>query len=127
MLLDFVEDARQAALRGERPWTEPERRAAIEAAPLKGPASPGIAIWGELLDAPEQGIELTSSYAMTPGASVSGIYLGHPQSRYFSLGKIALDQVEDYAKRKGMSVREIERWLAPNLGYEDEDAAGAAA
>ena len=81
----------------------------------------------EILDAAEQGIELTSSYAMTPGASVSGIYLGHPESRYFSLGKIALDQVEDYAKRKGMSVAEVERWLGPNLGYEDEDAAGAAA
>jgi len=83
----------------------------------------------EILDAPAQGIELTTSYAMTPGASVSGIYLGHPQSRYFSLGKIARDQVEDYAKRKGMTVAEVERWLAPNLGYEDEDAdaSGAAA
>jgi 5-methyltetrahydrofolate--homocysteine methyltransferase len=83
----------------------------------------------ELLGAPEQGIELTESFAMTPGASVSGIYLGHPLSRYFTLGKIALDQVEDYAKRKHMSVAEIERWLGPNLGYEDESErpAGAAA
>ncbi|PRQ00523.1 methionine synthase [Enhygromyxa salina] len=76
----------------------------------------------ELLNATEQGIALTETFAMTPGASVSGIYLGHPDSRYFSLGKIALDQVEDYAKRKRMSVAEIERWLAPNLGYEEEAA-----
>ena len=72
----------------------------------------------ELLDAPAVGIALTESYAMTPGASVSGLYLGHPDSRYFSLGKIGRDQVEDYAARKRMSVAEIERWLAPNLGYE---------
>jgi 5-methyltetrahydrofolate--homocysteine methyltransferase len=81
----------------------------------------------ELLDAPGQGITLTETYAMSPGASVSGIYLGHPQSRYFSLGKIARDQVADYAKRKGMSIAEVERWLAPNIGYEDEGSAGAAA
>jgi 5-methyltetrahydrofolate--homocysteine methyltransferase len=80
----------------------------------------------ELLDAPAQGIALTETYAMTPGASVSGIYLGHPDSRYFSLGKIGRDQVEDYAARKRMSVAEVERWLAPNLGYE-QDAAGEAA
>jgi 5-methyltetrahydrofolate--homocysteine methyltransferase len=79
-----------------------------------------------LLDAPEQGIALTETYAMTPGASVSGIYLGHVDSRYFSLGKIGRDQVEDYAARKRMSIAEVERWLAPNLGYET-DAAGAAA
>ncbi|HVI03075.1 MAG TPA: methionine synthase [Enhygromyxa sp.] len=79
-----------------------------------------------LLDAPAQGIALTETYAMTPGASVSGIYLGHPDSRYFSLGKIGRDQVEDYAARKRMSTDEVERWLAPNLGYE-QDAPGAAA
>src|SRR5690606_32604851 len=79
-----------------------------------------------LLDAPAQGIALTETYAMTPGASVSGIYLGHPDSRYFSLGKIGRDQIEDYARRKRMSVTEVERWLAPNLGYE-ADPAGAAA
>jgi 5-methyltetrahydrofolate--homocysteine methyltransferase len=79
-----------------------------------------------LLDAPAQGITLTESYAMIPGASVSGLYLGHPDSRYFSLGKIGRDQVENYAARKRMSVAEVERWLAPNLGYE-QDAAGAAA
>ncbi|PRQ02214.1 Methionine synthase [Enhygromyxa salina] len=80
----------------------------------------------ELLDAPGQGITLTESFAMTPGASVSGLYLGHPQSRYFTLGRIGRDQVEDYAKRKGMRVAEVERWLGPNLGY-DDDSAGAAA
>jgi 5-methyltetrahydrofolate--homocysteine methyltransferase len=74
----------------------------------------------ELLDAPAQGIHLTESFAMLPGASVSGIYLGHPESRYFTLGKIGRDQVEDYGKRKQMSMAEVERWLGPNLGYEDE-------
>jgi len=63
------------------------------------------------------GIELTDSFAMTPPASVSGIYLGHPESRYFAVGRIGRDQVEDYARRKGLSVEEVERWLAPNLGY----------
>ncbi len=55
---------------------------------------------------------------MWPGSSVSGFYFAHPQSRYFSLGKIDRDQVEDYARRKGMSVTEAERWLGPNLNYE---------
>ncbi len=52
-------------------------------------------------------------------ASVSGFYVGHPQSQYFAVGKLARDQVEDYARRKDMPVAEIERWLAPNLGYDD--------
>ena len=72
----------------------------------------------ELLGASEIGITLTESFAMHPGASVSGIYLAHPQARYFTVGSIGRDQVEDYARRKGMSVAEVERWLAPNLGYE---------
>jgi 5-methyltetrahydrofolate--homocysteine methyltransferase len=71
----------------------------------------------ELLEAPSLGIELTENFAMTPAASVSGIYLAHPRTRYFSVGRIGRDQVEDYARRKGMSVAEVERWLAPNLGY----------
>jgi 5-methyltetrahydrofolate--homocysteine methyltransferase len=54
---------------------------------------------------------------MVPGASVSGIYLAHPQSRYFSVGRIGRDQVEDYAARKGMPLDDVERWLRPNLGY----------
>jgi len=52
-----------------------------------------------------------------PASSVSGFYLAHPQAKYFGLGKIGKDQVEDYAKRKGVSVEDAERWLAPNLGY----------
>ncbi|HWB78136.1 MAG TPA: methionine synthase [Nannocystaceae bacterium] len=72
----------------------------------------------DLLRAEDVGITLTESYAMSPAASVSGIYLGHPSSRYFTLGRIGADQVADYAKRKGMSVAEVERWLAPNLGYD---------
>lgn len=55
---------------------------------------------------------------MQPAASVSGIYFAHPEARYFTVGKINRDQVADYAKRKGMSLAEAERWLAPNLGYE---------
>jgi 5-methyltetrahydrofolate--homocysteine methyltransferase len=73
----------------------------------------------DLLDAERQtGIHLTDSYAMHPAASVSGLYFAHPQARYFSVDKITKDQVEDYARRKGVSVREVERWLGPNLGYE---------
>jgi 5-methyltetrahydrofolate--homocysteine methyltransferase len=72
----------------------------------------------ELLQAPQVGITLTENFAMSPPASVSGIYLGHPQSRYFNLGRIGRDQVEDYARRKGITVAEVERWLAPNLGYD---------
>jgi 5-methyltetrahydrofolate--homocysteine methyltransferase len=72
----------------------------------------------DLLRAEDVGITLTESYAMSPAASVSGIYLGHPAARYFTLGRIAADQVADYAKRKGMTVAEVERWLAPNLGYD---------
>lgn len=64
------------------------------------------------------GIELTESFAMYPASSVSGFYFSHPSSRYFGLGKIGKDQVEDYAKRKQMSIEEVEKWLAPNLSYE---------
>src|ERR1700683_590385 len=66
------------------------------------------------------GIALTESYAMYPTAAVSGWYFSHPQSRYLAVGRIDRDQVEDYARRKGLSVEEVERWLAPNLGYEPE-------
>jgi 5-methyltetrahydrofolate--homocysteine methyltransferase len=71
----------------------------------------------ELLEANKVGIILTESYAMYPGAAVSGFYFSNPNSKYFGLGKIEKDQVEDYASRKGMSVEEIERWLSPNLSY----------
>jgi 5-methyltetrahydrofolate--homocysteine methyltransferase len=63
------------------------------------------------------GITLTESFAMAPGASVSGWYFSHPDARYFGVGRLGRDQVEDYANRKGWSVDEAERWLAPNLGY----------
>ncbi len=76
----------------------------------------------ELLDAPEQGIELTESCAMTPAASVSGLYFAHPRARYFTVGRLGSDQVEDYARRSGLAVPEIERWLGPNLGYEPDEA-----
>ncbi len=73
----------------------------------------------ELLDAENAtGIRLTESFAMTPAASVSGWYFGHLEARYFSVGQISREQVEDYAGRKRMSVEDVERWLAPNLGYE---------
>ncbi len=77
-------------------------------------------LW-ELLDADNNAdIQLTEHFAMMPAASVSGWYFSHPQSRYFAVAKINRDQVEDYAKRKGMSLSETERWLAPNLGYDAE-------
>lgn len=72
----------------------------------------------ELLDANKIGIVLTESYAMYPAAAVSGFYFSHPDSKYFGLGKIEKDQVEDYARRKGMSVEETEKWLSPNLSYD---------
>jgi 5-methyltetrahydrofolate--homocysteine methyltransferase len=72
----------------------------------------------ELLGAEEAGLALTETYAMTPAASVSGIYLAHPEARYFSVGRIDRDQVEDYAGRKRVSSDEVERWLRPNLAYE---------
>jgi 5-methyltetrahydrofolate--homocysteine methyltransferase len=71
-----------------------------------------------LLDAENTaGVKLTESFAMWPGSSVSGLYFSHPESFYFGVGKIERDQVEDYAMRKGMSVTETERWLAPVLNY----------
>ena len=75
----------------------------------------------ELLDATANtGVELTESYAMTPGASVSGLYFAHPEARYFAVDRVTRDQVVDYAKRKGQPLREVERWLSPNLAYEPE-------
>ena len=72
-----------------------------------------------LLDAEKNaGVQLTESFAMLPTAAVSGWYFSHPDVRYFGIGKIDKDQVEDYASRKGMPLTEMERWLSPNLGYE---------
>lgn len=76
-----------------------------------------------LLDATAQtGVKLTETFAMDPGASVCGLYFSHPESRYFAVNKILRDQVEDYARRKGMTVPEVERWLGPYLAYEPATA-----
>ena len=72
----------------------------------------------ELLDAPALGIRLTETCAMLPAASVSGLYFAHPLTRYFTVGRVDRDQVEAYAARKGLPIEEVERWLAPNLGYD---------
>ncbi len=85
------------------------------------PASPDHTekdlLW-DLLDAEANtGIWLTESKAMVPTASVSGLYFAHPQARYFAVGKLNKDQIEDYAKRKGMALNEAEKWLGPNLAY----------
>jgi 5-methyltetrahydrofolate--homocysteine methyltransferase len=82
------------------------------------PAAPEHAIKRELFDAlgaADIGMALTENYAMTPASSVSGFYFSHPQSKYFNVGRIGRDQLEDLARRKRESVRELERWLAPNL------------
>jgi 5-methyltetrahydrofolate--homocysteine methyltransferase len=74
-----------------------------------------------LLDAPATtGITLTETFAMLPAAAVSGFYFSHPESQYFAVAKIDRDQIEDYARRKGVSQQEVERWLAPNLAYEPD-------
>jgi 5-methyltetrahydrofolate--homocysteine methyltransferase len=79
-----------------------------------------------LLDAEKRaGIRLTESFAMWPGSSVSGLYFSHPLARYFGTGKIERDQVEDYARRKGWSMEEAERWLSPILNYDPRVAAAA--
>ena len=75
-------------------------------------------LWRLLDVGAKTGMLITESFAMWPGSSVSGLYFAHPESKYFSLGKIDRDQVVDYHERKGMSVAEVERWLAPNLNYE---------
>lgn len=84
------------------------------------PACPDHTLKGrlfELLQAQEIGMSLTENFAMMPAASVSGIYLAHPEARYFNVGKIGRDQVEDYAKRQGWELGTAEKWLSPNLGY----------
>jgi 5-methyltetrahydrofolate--homocysteine methyltransferase len=124
----FAEYLHQVA---RREWYEPDDNLSNEdliAERFRGirpafgyPACPDHTEKGKLFDllgAEHVGLELTESYAMVPGAAVSGIYLAHPHARYFSVGRLGRDQVEDYAARKGMSVEEAERWLAPNLGYQ---------
>ncbi|ROT32188.1 methionine synthase [Micromonospora sp. HM5-17] len=120
-------------LRARREWYEPDANPAIEdlhAERFRGirpalgyPASPDHSLKRdlfELLRADTLGIGLTESYAMTPAAAVSGLYFAHPASRYFTVGRLGRDQVEDYAARRGLTVAEVERWLRPNLGYDPE-------
>jgi 5-methyltetrahydrofolate--homocysteine methyltransferase len=80
----------------------------------------------ELLEARRVGMDLTETCAMTPAASVSGLYLAHPEARYFMVGRIDRDQVEDYARRKGVDRATAEKWLSPNLGYDPEAVDGRA-
>jgi 5-methyltetrahydrofolate--homocysteine methyltransferase len=98
-----------------------ERYAGIRPAPGY-PACPDhtekATLWNLLQANVNAGITLTESYAMLPTAAVSGWYIAHPQARYFAVGKIDRDQVQDYARRKGLSLAEAERWLSPNLGYD---------
>jgi 5-methyltetrahydrofolate--homocysteine methyltransferase len=116
--------------RARREWYEPDERLSTEeliAERFRGirpafgyPACPDHSEKQKLLallDAGRAGIELTETFATIPAASVSGVYLAHPQARYFSVGRIGPDQVEDYARRKGVAVEEVERWLGPNLAY----------
>jgi 5-methyltetrahydrofolate--homocysteine methyltransferase len=118
-------------LQARRDWFEPDADPAIEdlhAERFRGirpalgyPASPDHSekqILFDLLEAKQLDMALTESYAMTPAASVSGLLFAHPDSRYFTVGRIGRDQVEDYARRRGQSVAEVERWLRPNLAYE---------
>jgi 5-methyltetrahydrofolate--homocysteine methyltransferase len=117
-------------LQARRDWYEPDAEPLIEdlhAERFRGirpafgyPASPDHTQKQDLfdlLDAQGLGMGLTESYAMTPAASVSGLMFAHPQSRYFSVGRIDRDQVVDYAVRRGLEVSEAERWLRPNLAY----------
>ena len=72
----------------------------------------------ELLGAGDVGMALTESAAMIPAASVSGLFFAHPQARYFTVGRLDVDQIASYARRKGQSIDAVERWLTPNLSYE---------
>ncbi len=120
-------------LQARRAWFEADAAPAVEdlhAERFRGirpafgyPASPDHSEKAKLVDllnAGRLGLALTESFAMTPAASVSGLIFAHPQSRYFAVGRIGRDQVEDYAARKDVAVAEVERWLRPNLGYEPD-------
>jgi 5-methyltetrahydrofolate--homocysteine methyltransferase len=118
-------------LEARRAWFEPDAQPELtdlHAERFRGirpalgyPASPDHSEKAELFDllgAREHGIDLTGSYAMMPAASVSGLIFAHPSSRYFTVGRLGRDQVQDYAKRRGMPTAEVERWLRPNLDYD---------
>jgi 5-methyltetrahydrofolate--homocysteine methyltransferase len=123
--------AEWAHLQARRAWFEPDARpvlADLHAERFRGirpalgyPASPDHSEKGDLftlLRSAEQGLGLTESYAMTPAAAVSGLIFAHQKSRYFTVGRLGRDQVEDYAKRRGLPRAEVERWLRPNLDYD---------
>jgi 5-methyltetrahydrofolate--homocysteine methyltransferase len=118
-------------LQVRREWFEPDAQPALEdlhAERFRGirpalgyPASPDHSEKQDLFDllgTAEIGVALTESYAMTPAAAVSGLIFAHPESRYFTVGRLGKDQITDYATRRGMPVEEVERWLRPNLAYE---------
>nr|MDT0656774.1 methionine synthase [Micromonospora sp. DSM 115978] len=120
-------------LKARREWFEPDAQpdiADLHAERFRGirpalgyPASPDHSEKRELfdlLDADALGIGLTESYAMTPAAAVSGLIFAHPASRYFTVGRVGKDQIEEYAVRRGLDLVEVERWLRPNLGYETD-------
>jgi 5-methyltetrahydrofolate--homocysteine methyltransferase len=120
-------------LAARRAWFEPDADPVIEdlhAERFRGirpalgyPASPDHSekqALFDLLNAPDLGIELTESFAMTPAASVSGLIFAHPDSRYFTVGRIGRDQVADYAVRRGVPKAEVEHWLRPNLAYDPD-------
>ncbi|ONI80397.1 methionine synthase [Saccharothrix sp. ALI-22-I] len=123
--------AEHVHLQARRDWFEPDAEpelADLHAERFRGirpalgyPASPDHSEKQDLfalLEAEQLGMALTSSFAMTPAASVSGVIFAHPDSRYFTVGRIGRDQVVDYARRRGMPLAEVERWLRPNLAYE---------
>ena len=125
--------AEHTHLRARRDWYEPDGPVSLEelhAERFRGirpafgyPASPDHSLKQELfglLGAEDFGMGLTSSYAMTPASSVSGLLFAHAASRYFTVGRIGRDQVADYARRRGMAVADAERWLRPNLAYDPE-------
>jgi 5-methyltetrahydrofolate--homocysteine methyltransferase len=123
--------AEWAHLQARREWFEPGSQPVLEdlhAERFRGirpalgyPACPDHSEKGmlfDLLDAGKHGLGLTETFAMTPASSVSGLIFAHPQSRYFTVGRIGRDQVEDYARRRDMKLDEVEHWLRPNLAYE---------
>ncbi|QQQ80458.1 methionine synthase [Saccharothrix sp. 6-C] len=123
--------AEHVHLRARRDWFEPDAEpelADLHAERFRGirpafgyPASPDHSEKADLfamLEAERVGLALTDSFAMTPAAAVSGVIFAHPEARYFTVGRIGRDQVVDYARRRGMPVEEVERWLRPNLAYE---------
>ncbi len=118
-------------LQARRDWYEPDADPKIEdlhAERFRGirpalgyPASPDHSqkqVLFDLLEAKQLDMDLTESFAMTPAASVSGLLFAHPASRYFTVGRIGQDQAADYARRRGLSLAEVERWLRPNLAYD---------